>query len=228
LLITIKSAILAENPQPIVTTNFHTDIPLQIHKLFNLTGYYMDCLIAWNNELDFISFDTYPNMFSAWPILITNTITEIVSNIKSIAKNKPIIVMETGYPILASNNAVHNISANWTEYNQAKYASQAYSSVISTGANGLLWFNIMQCEGITYSFTDIDYELLTQISNIVSVQGNLKLEINLIEWSLKHIQYLINNTTHLVTQIGKSWGSQQLNGTDRLIISELKKLFSTN
>jgi len=103
LLRTLRMAVKDEQPTAQTTMNFHTDVSKTFHTLMLLKGHYEEAIADWAQYMDIISIDAYPNMYVSHPINVQLIVDRIhkIQNIAA-AKGKPIIVMETGYPMLNS------------------------------------------------------------------------------------------------------------------------------
>lgn len=121
--------------------NFHTDVPQDLHEALHLPGYYLDALKEWYplGVFDFLSFDSYPNYFIASP-LQTYKLGEITRNMtKAVDGALPVMCMESGYSVEASNNSMPEEDA-FTPQNQANYLEQAVSELVTNGAVGFCLF----------------------------------------------------------------------------------------
>lgn len=103
--------------------NLHTDIPKDLHDILDLKGFYLDALQDWLPYMDFVSFDAYPNMYIAQPIL-ADLVSDRLQQIRKIVGNSTkIIIMETGYPVEHNSSGLPT-SFNFSEENQALYVSK--------------------------------------------------------------------------------------------------------
>jgi hypothetical protein len=138
-------AVKDEQPEALTTTNVHTDISKHAHSLLFLPGFYLDALDAWEPYVDFMSFDayvlffvgifvsliaiSYPNMYAPEPSY-ADVVGQRLAAIRQRFPGKPVMVMETGYPV-AANASVQIASMNFTEELQTAWITEVYKSCVN-------------------------------------------------------------------------------------------------
>jgi hypothetical protein len=228
LLSTLKSAVLAEQPNAVVTTNLHTDVPEAIHQLIGVPGYYADALQAWVGLLDWYAFDSYPNMFCAVPLEATARLSAILRTMRSIVPEDAfIVVMETGFGSLAHGVIATNDSAQWTEENQSLYAQQAFEAVQANGAQGFLWFSVAQSAGMQLTFEPDDYQMLTLLGDLLHSDASSSSILALVEWSLSNLGYVTGQFGRIVGQVDRAWGTNRADGSARPVVETLQQLYQS-
>lgn len=149
----LRQAVKDDAPFVDVTQNLHTDVPESFHRALNLPGFFTDAARAWDSLIDIWSIDAYPNMLVAWPVqgfVVGNRIRNLTAAIANVSKR--VFVMETGYPALNPAAQPQPPTGarvlNFSEANQAAYASQAVMSVAAAGGVGLFFFQATQSAGM--------------------------------------------------------------------------------
>lgn len=154
LLQTLRKAVLDADPTALTTQNFHTDIHENINRSFSLPAW-RDAIRMWRDQMDIVSFDAYPNYYSATP-LRAHEIETRTREIRELADGRPVILMETGYASGPSDLA-------FTEENQAAYMREAFDAAVRANAIGFFWFGTQTSESTDVAITPDD---MMSVSNI--------------------------------------------------------------
>jgi len=120
--------------------NFHTDIPEHIHELFHVPGFYLDAVADWQQYLDVVAFDAYPNYVVASPNYgsVVGQRAANIRNVSDLAATKPVMVMETGFPV--ANSSTPPYPVNYTDAGQSSYMTSAFKSLQAAGGTGFCVF----------------------------------------------------------------------------------------
>lgn len=229
LLTVLRDAVKDEDPAAQVTTNLHTDVPLVVHELLDLPGYYLTALANWSSLLDIISLDAYPNMLVSSPLGCTNVSDRVAQAMAVVAgTNKSVFIMETGYPVNADDNT-HDVPAvfNFSTESQAAYASGVVNAVRAVGGAGVLYFKFTNSAGMQpppggYSAEDVSFFHELQVFLWTNSLGSI------IDWILQpgSLEELLTRAAFFMSQPDKNgWGAFELNGTPRPIVAALRKAF---
>jgi hypothetical protein len=238
LLSTLRDAVKDEDTsgRSQVTMNFHTDVPLLIHKqisfLTSINGYYLNAVEQWHSLLDIISIDAYPNMYAATPIAginVSQRVAAVLAVLKRVGDNsKSVFVMETGYPTDAVENSSYPSAVNFSQSSQAVYVAEVIEEVHRVGGSGLFYFKFVPSPGMTppaggYSAADVSmFEAMQRFlwsSN----------ETQLLEWVLEpgDIQEVLGRAGYFLHQPHVGWGTMNEDGSLRPSYDALKKHFSS-
>jgi len=126
LLAALSSCVHQEDPDALVTMNFHTDILWKNH------------VRRWAPYLDIISLDAFPNYFISDPVLGV-AVGQRVKEALSLGTGKPVVIQETSYPT--------NLSYFWfTEEKQARFIEDGARSVFEVGGSGYFHFKLSAAE----------------------------------------------------------------------------------
>ncbi len=119
-------AVKEEDPDALITHNFHTDL------------HWRDDVRRWYHYIDIIGLDAYPNYLNG-----KRTYGKEVGKRVGIAKGsfpeKPVIVLETGYPTAPAER-------NFSEEGQTRYIRDAINSTFENGGSGFLYFTFITSE----------------------------------------------------------------------------------
>jgi hypothetical protein len=229
LLSVLRDAVKDEDATALVTTNLHTDVPLVVHQLLDLPGYYLSALANWSHLLDVISLDAYPNMLVASPIGFTNVSDRVAAAMSVVAgTNKSVFIMETGYPVNADNNT-HNVPSvfNFTVDAQAAYAAGVVKAVRDAGGTGVLYFKFTESLGMQAppgGYTAEDASFFHELQQFLWTNS---IE-SIIAWILEpgSLEELLTRASFFMSQPDKNgWGAFRLDGTPRPIVAALKQAF---
>jgi len=126
LLAALSSCVHAEDPDALVTMNFHTDILWKPH------------VRDWEKYLDIIAIDAFPNYISSDPVM-GEVVGKRVAEALRLGTGKPVVVLETGYPT--------DMDILWyTEEKQAAYITEAGRAVFDAGGSGFFYFKLVAVE----------------------------------------------------------------------------------
>ena len=147
LLATLADAVRAEAPGALTMLNFHTDIHDNIHRRLWVPGLrkavgthtWLVATLVWQEHLDIIGIDAYPNYYTADPVY-GGDIEERIGRIKAVLPGKPVVVVETAYPIPREGEFPNPV--DWTEEKQEAYVREAVAGARRAGANGFLYFAV--------------------------------------------------------------------------------------
>ena len=232
LLRTLRMAVKDEQPSAQTTMNFHTDVSKTFHTLMFLKGHYEQAVADWAQHMDIISIDAYPNMYVSHPLNV-QIIVDRIKKIQAIpaAQGKPIIVMETGYPMTNSSTPAIDPVLDFSEANGAEYILQSTKAIAEAGAQGLIYFKLDFSMGIQPppgGFTQQDVEAMKMISKLYMDEH----AADLIKWLFQsgNIEYLQKRMPALLAGIEKGWGLLNYNGTAQRgkTLDALKTAFTEN
>ena len=142
LLATLAEAVRIEAPGKPTVLNFHTDIHDVVHQRVGwLAGKktWSDAIRAWSKYLDWIGIDAYPNYYAADPILFAD-IEARIQKVKALGLGKPIVVLETAYPVPMGEIPPEPV--DWNEVKQARYIEVALEGAHRAGARGFFYFGL--------------------------------------------------------------------------------------
>lgn len=125
---TLAAAVRAEDPEAILTTNFHTDLPTNMHD-------WREAVLGWQHHLDWIGLDVYPNYLEGEPVRSEEAAHRVTEARSLIGDSKPVLVLETGYPSAPSD-------AGFGEASQAAYLAAASRAAIGAGACGFFVYTL--------------------------------------------------------------------------------------
>ena len=202
LLSTLHLAVRDECPDVNVcatTMNFHTDVPREIHELLHLPGYYLNAIADWHPFVDVVAIDAYPNMYVAWPSrghVVAQRVAKVHAALLVAAKagaagpprsnttTKPIMVMETGYPVLADGQSAFPNGTTlpsellFSEAMQSAYVHDVYSSLHalpdSMNVAGMLYFDLGPSKGMTAppgGYSRMDEAMMTELAAFLRTQN---------------------------------------------------------
>jgi len=123
LLSALHQGIKAGNPSALSTMNVNIHDPDWINDLNN-----------WNSYMDALGIGSYPNYLFAWP-LMDPLLTNAVKQAKARSNNKPVFVLETGYPSGPTQ-------LGWNENLQARYVSRSTAGAVKQGAQAYIYFKL--------------------------------------------------------------------------------------
>lgn len=179
LLTTLNWAVKDEDSTLMTTMNFHTDVPKEVHTLLGLPGFYLDAIASWatppNSLMDIVSIDAYPNMYAPSPSLGSVVGDRVGKCRAQLPTSMEVFVMETGYPVSAPSNTSLPAIFNYSEALQSQYIEDAFTSVISAGGIGMLYFDLHPIAGMappSGGYTEEDVEMMTAASELL-VSGNV-------------------------------------------------------
>ena len=159
---TIHDAVRIEDPGAEIAIAFHTDIHENIHDNFILSltaGPYSwtEWLEEWDQYLDIVALDCYPNYYNADPVYGMDVGARVAAA-KAIAPGKSVIVLETAYPVPVPGVTLPD-PVDYTEAKQAQYVGDAVNSVIANGADGFFYFSL-KSNGMQDLYTQQDLDAL--------------------------------------------------------------------
>ena len=225
LLGTLRDAVKDEQGTGLVLQNLHSDISEHVHEELRLPGYFLDAAVQWQSLLDIVAFDAYPNYYGAMPILAsvvgnrTNALRQVLP------AHVPVLLMETGYPVMQPNLTDLPAVTNFTEANQGAYAYEAAKGVYENGGMGFLFFKVEPDTGMSPppgGFTLADIELLDTIALLyneqkVSIMIAYLLQHGSVEEIITRLQYFVN--------YDQAWGAIRADGSYRPAVAALKFAF---
>ncbi|MEW6777106.1 MAG: hypothetical protein AB1405_12485 [Bdellovibrionota bacterium] len=97
-------------------------------------------IVRWNHLLDIIGIDFFPNYPVGKPIRIGGAMAETVKRVRSLGLNKPIYVLEDGYPVAPTGRG-------FSEKGQEEYFRQAIESSERLGIDGYFIYCFCSMEG---------------------------------------------------------------------------------
>jgi hypothetical protein len=188
-------AVKDADPQARTYMNFHTDIPDRVSRLFS-TPAWTDAVAQWQELMDIIGFDAYPNYYTADSVR-GELVGERVRIIKSIVPDKPVIVVETDYPYGPSIRG-------FTPEKQAQYLRTSFDSARQAGADGYMTFRVMDDNAGKYDplITEKD---LRNLDRIVPwwEQGKV---FRLLVWAIPRAGYIKGHFLGVLQAIEDEWG----------------------
>jgi hypothetical protein len=95
-------------------------------------GFYLDAVADWQQYMEIIAFDSYPNYIVATPNY-GYIIGQRVSSIRNVTGvgSKPVMAMETGFSV--ANSTTPPSPVNYTDAGQSAYMSSAFTSLQAAG-----------------------------------------------------------------------------------------------
>jgi hypothetical protein len=126
LLAALSDCVHQEDPDALVTMNFHTDIAWKGH------------VLQWAQYLDIISIDAFPNYFISDPVR-GYVVGRRVGEALALGTGKPVVVQETSYPTGVSY-------FDFSEAKQAQYIQDGVRSSFEVGGSGYFHFKLSAAE----------------------------------------------------------------------------------
>lgn len=188
-----------EDEQAVTIMPFHTDIHENFGRFFNYPPWF-EAVEAWQEYVDIIGVDAYPNYY--WPTPVHGDVLyDRIMRVRGIAPGKPIMVIETGYP---SGPA----EIGFNEELQVHFIDQAIESARSAGAMGYMHFTIKTGEqhGVVISPEDIDN--LYMLGEAFE-QGNV---LRLLFFALLNLDYLRDHFADVLQAVEPYWGQFRHDG----------------
>jgi hypothetical protein len=151
---TIAEGIIREDPEALLAINFHTDLPhhMSLTDEWISGGNYLDDIRDFWDWIDVIGIDFYPNYMAVAPIGGNKDLTDpqlawnflgrveaVREVMDEIGDEKPIIIMETGYPSAPED-------LGFSEEKQSRFLENIFSAAISAGIFGLWYFKLTSSE----------------------------------------------------------------------------------
>jgi hypothetical protein len=229
---TLHAAVKDEDPTALTTLNFHTDI----HPNFHYTSGTTECVAAlctaspdfvgaateWAHLLDIIAIDAYPNYYRASPVYGTD-VGERIRRLKRALLHKPVIVMETGYPVAADETAGPALF-QFTRERQAQYMRDALRSTIEAGGEGFFVFGAWSSTGATLVDNATDGELIRiALLGEAFRDGNASPVLSML---LQDRTFLYDRLPDLLQRVEAGWGLLEPDGTKREAFYALREEFS--
>lgn len=210
----LHNAVKIEDSSAKVAISFHTDIHEDIHNDFFLSSlagpyHWTDWLENWQSYLDIIALDCYPNYYGADPIYGTD-IGERLAMAKSIVPGKPVIILETGFPVPAPGVVLPD-PVDFDEAKQAQYINDAINYAIDGGADGFFYFTI-QSEGVQGGYTQQDLDALATIGPAFH-DGNTEILIEFL--SYENLPYITQQFPDVLQKVEDGWGIIRADGSKR-------------
>ena len=162
---TLHDAVRIEDPSAKIAIAFHTDIHENIHHnlILSLTAgpySWTEWLEEWEQYLDIVGLDCYPNYYTADPIYGTDVGARVAAA-KAIAPGKSVIVLETAYPVPAPGITLPD-PVDYTEEKQAQYVGDAVNSAIDNNVDGFFYFSL-KSNGMQDVYTQQDLDALATL-----------------------------------------------------------------
>jgi len=131
----IHRAVRQEDPEAVTCHNFM--IPLKTVPYFYT---YKNQLRMWDKYLDVVGIDPYPNFMQGLPLEVEKEFNKIIGEVKAMGVNKPIYIMETGYPARPG-------ARGFSEENQKEYYAQALDVAERNKIHSLFFYCFTSQEG---------------------------------------------------------------------------------
>jgi len=127
-------AVREEDESALRSHNFHTDMRV-------LKGVYdwRDDVSRWLEHIDIVGVDSYPNYLVGTPPRGASVGRRVAEAVR-IAGGRPVMVMESGYPVKPSVRGM-------SEARQAEFVRDAVASAVSEGAAGFYYYCLCSPEG---------------------------------------------------------------------------------
>jgi hypothetical protein len=226
---TLYLAVKDEDPDTLTTTNVLVDTPKFIYfdVLRKPEFYYLNAIQSWDAYLDVYGFDSYPNHIQAQPLMATK-VGQVVEMLRAIT-SKPIIILETGYPVAMNVTAMPPFF-NFTEDSQAIYMKEVYDSVVQAGASGFIIFGIWRQEGITPppgGFTEKDLYFLNILQTVLtksSISDIIQILLHFVS-NPSDIQLFFNRVPVLVARVENGWGVVDTAGRLRPAFKVIQQMY---
>jgi len=226
LISTLHDAVRAEDPSAQIAIAFHTDIHKNIHHdpmaaIFAGPYHWTKWLAQWEQYLDIIGLDCYPNYYGADPNYGAE-VGERVDIAREIAPDKPVVVFETAYPAPAPGVTLPE-PVDFTETKQDQYVDDAISSVIEYGTSGFFYF-AAKCTGVYDNYTAQDLEALSIIGPAFH-DGNAAV---LTTFFFNNFAYVQNTLPEVVQNVEAGLGIVRSDGSYRPAFYTLQSVYATD
>ncbi|KNC48416.1 uncharacterized protein AMSG_04865 [Thecamonas trahens ATCC 50062] len=221
---------------PMVTQNVHTDVAKWVHTVLDLKGFYTDAIAAWAPMLDWVSMDAYPNMVVATPCL-ASVVGERVKAARSVLAtigqaDKPVMIMETGYPVCGAGcnaSTTFPAAANYTQANQASCVAATVDAVFANGGLGFFFFTISATPGIVPPPGGYTAEDVSALNMIAALYENHEDPVVLLEWIFGkgHVKYLESKRfADMIGGIASALGALDADGHPRPVVDALRAAYA--
>jgi hypothetical protein len=224
LLRTLAKSVKDEDSSLLVTHNFHTDIPKEVHTVLNTPGYFVEAAQNWSSILDLVAIDAYPNYFTPTPSrgsIVGNRVHELRQVLPA---TQPVYVQETGYSV--TNVTSPPAIFDYSEQMQAQYFEDAYRSSVAGGAIGFFPFMVIPERGRQLppgGYTDEDVKVFTLLSNLAQTL-NVTEGLNWIQQK-DSIHYLTSRFAQVEQASEDGWGLLREDSSYRPAYYALQRLY---
>ncbi len=202
ILSTLRLAVKDADPTALTTMNFHSDISDELMK-FVLQPTWMETVVSWRMQMDFLGLDAYPNYYRATPVNGA-AVGERVARVAGESCGMPIVVMETGYPTGPSVEG-------FTESQQAEYVQTAFDGALAAGARGFFLFGTQTAEVSTVEITPEDLANLELVADAYE-NGDVGA---LLSFLLLNVDYIESHFVDVLQAVEPFWGLVRADGTHK-------------
>jgi hypothetical protein len=208
---TLRLAVKDADPTALTTMNFHTDVHPGLNHYFDHPGWF-EAVVQWRDLMDVISFDAYPNYYTASPPNGAK-VGERASIIKSVSCGKPVIVMETGYPTGPAESG-------YDEAQQAQFLRDAFDASVEAGVRGFFWFGSQTSETHAATITPFDLEQVHLLGGFLE-SGDAQA---LLAYAFSHLAYVQNQLAGVVQAVEGYWGFYRANGAEKPSLEVMREI----
>jgi hypothetical protein len=131
----LYEAVKKEDPHALTSHNMSMAFKI----IPGLYSWYKD-ILKWNKYMDIIGFDPFPNYLRGEPIKIGEVLRKTVQKLRNLGLNKPIYVLEDGYPVMPS-------SRGFSEQGQKRYFEEMLDTAENIGLEGVFPYCFCSQEG---------------------------------------------------------------------------------
>jgi hypothetical protein len=208
---TLRLAVKDADPTAWTTMNFHTDVHPRINHHFGDPGWF-EAVQQWRELIDVVSFDAYPNYYSASPP-DGAVVGDRAAAIRSVSCGKPVIVMETGYPTGPAESG-------YDEAQQARFLRDAFDASVAAGVRGFFWFGSHTSE--THAATITPYDL-AQIHLLGGFFATGDAEA-LLAYAFANLAYVQDQLAGVVQSVEGYWGFYRADGGEKASLATMREI----
>lgn len=202
ILSTLRLAVKDADATALTTMNFHTDISDELMK-FVLQPTWMESVVSWRMQMDFLGVDAYPNYYRATPVNGA-AVGERVARVAGESCGMPIVVVETGYPTGPSVEG-------FGETEQADYVQTAFDGAIAAGARGFFLFGTQTAEQSNVEITPEDLANLELVADAYE-NGDVGALLNFL---LFNVDYIESHFVYVLQAVEPFWGLVRADGSHK-------------
>jgi hypothetical protein len=211
LLTTLRDAVKDSDAGSLTAVNFHTDVSDALSATLGKTTW-RQAIQQWSGFIDIVGVDAYPNYYRAQPTRGA-VVGERVSAARSFAGDRPVIVLEAGYP---SGPAVEGFD----EASQDAFVRAAYTAAVSAGARGYFHFGSVTSETHAVEITPADLANLERVG--AAYDGE---DVGwLITFSLTQPSYVQGHFVGVLQAVEGYWGLLRRDGSRKPAWSTVQEL----
>lgn len=225
---TLVWAVKDEQPGAIVLQNVHTDVPLWVHDVLLLPGYYEQAVRAWTPLLDMVALDAYPNALVSSPCRSDEVGKRVAAARRATNYTLPVFVMEWNYPLSSTDQRLPPSLADFSDARQVACIRETWDAIRHNNGTGLMFFHFVRATGIRAppgGYNALDLKMLDILQQVQRDNFN---PLPILEWfeSGVHLQYLEHRLPLLLKSFEDGGGVLFMNGTRRAGFYELQRIFN--